>query len=63
VLEQTIGKCYCLAWVNRLDKRVCLGVKKEKKKETPILSKPMPIRDREKNRLAQTFPANDYSRH
>jgi hypothetical protein len=36
-----------------------LGVKKEKKKETPILSKPIPIRDREKNRLALTFPALD----
>jgi hypothetical protein len=36
--------------------------KKRKEKRTPILSKPIPIRDREKNRLALTFPALDLIR-
>jgi hypothetical protein len=31
---------------NSLSKMAGLGAKKEKKKETPILSKPIPIRDR-----------------
>jgi hypothetical protein len=35
------------------------GDKKEKKKETPILSKPMYIRAREEKRQAQIFPAID----
>jgi hypothetical protein len=33
--------------------------KKEKKKETPILSKPMYIRPREEKRQAPTLPAID----
>jgi hypothetical protein len=36
--------------------------KKEKKKETPIRSMPMYIRDREEKRQAPTFPAIDYLR-
>jgi hypothetical protein len=51
-----------LAWVNRLDKRVCLGAKKEKKKETPIRSMPLYIRAREEKRQALGFPADDLIR-
>jgi hypothetical protein len=36
--------------------------KKEKKKETPIRSKPMYIRAREEKRQATRFPAIDYLR-
>jgi hypothetical protein len=44
---------------DKLSKMAGLGVKKEKKKETQIRSMPMYIRDREKKRLALTFPAID----
>jgi hypothetical protein len=44
---------------NRLSKMAGLGAKKEKKKETQILSMPMYIRDTRDQRLAATLPAID----
>jgi len=48
-----------IAWA----KRVVFGVKKEKRKETQILSMPYPIRARQEKRQAKGFPANDLIRH
>jgi hypothetical protein len=39
-----------------------LSAKKEKKKKTPILSKPYPIRAREEKTQTKGFPVKDYSR-
>jgi hypothetical protein len=39
------------------------GDKKEKKKETPVWSKPYPIRAREEKTQAATLPAIDQIKH